>query len=74
MFSVFILVLYSCNNDNDNSTKEPFIWHLEKFKFNRYSTTEYEETYVQEVGFRGNTVFFKEEDEGITYKTVFKRQ
>ena len=39
-----------------------------------YSTTESGDTYVQQVGFSGNTMYFEETDGGVVYKDVFVRQ
>lgn len=39
-----------------------------------YSTTEDGETYVQEVTFDGNTMYFDDVDGDVTYRDVFIRQ
>lgn len=39
-----------------------------------YSTTSDGDTYVQEVGFSGNTMYFEEVDNGVIYRDVFIRQ
>lgn len=39
-----------------------------------YAITEDDETFIIQVGFEGNTMYFEEIDEGVTYKDVYVRQ
>ena len=39
-----------------------------------YSTTTEGDTYVQQVEFSGNTMYFEETENGVTYRDVFIRQ
>ncbi|MDG5490873.1 lipocalin family protein [Psychroserpens sp. SPM9] len=69
----FTTFIYESNLDGNCELEYSVSGTWENLGGGLYSTTSEGDTYVQEVGFEGDTMFFDDVEDGIVYRDVFIR-